>query len=267
MVFRMNLREEDVQDLRAAVVLLENPGLAARLTGAIGVPLEKTLALMPEQWSVLIHRAARMAISKSLNLAVRTMDGEFDGPPLEGVHRFLSGVSGAVGGFFGAPALMLELPVSTAIMLRSIADIARSEGENIADLGARLACLEVFALGGRSRLDDGAETGYYAVRAALANAVFEATYHITRYGMVTHNAPVLVRLVNMVAARFGVAVSEKFAAQAVPAIGAVGGASINLLFIKHFQDMARGHFSVRRLERAYGEDIVQMEYQRLKNEL
>jgi len=55
-------------------------------------------------------------------------------------------------------------------------------------------------------------------------------------------------------------VSEKAAAQAVPAIGAAGGAIINTLFIDHFQDMARGHFVVRRLERKYGTKIVEETY-------
>jgi hypothetical protein len=53
------------------------------------------------------------------------------------------------------------------------------------------------------------------------------------------------------------------AAQAVPVIGAAGGAVINLLFIDHFQDMARGHFIVRRLERAYPPEMVREEYERL----
>jgi hypothetical protein len=38
----------------------------------------------------------------------------------------------------------------------------------------------------------------------------------------------------------------------VPVVGAIGGAIINTLFIDHFQDMARGHFIVRRLERTHG---------------
>jgi hypothetical protein len=35
-----------------------------------------------------------------------------------------------VGGGFGLAALPVELPISTIIMLRSIGDIARSEGED-----------------------------------------------------------------------------------------------------------------------------------------
>ena len=51
------------------------------------------------------------------------------------------------------------------------------------------------------------------------------------------------------------------AAQAVPVIGAAGGALINTLFMDHFQDMAHGHFTVRRLERKYGEEVVKLAYE------
>jgi len=47
------------------------------------------------------------------------------------LHKMFVATSGAVGGAFGLPALTVELPVSTITMLRSIADIARSEGEKI----------------------------------------------------------------------------------------------------------------------------------------
>jgi hypothetical protein len=42
------------------------------------------------------------------------------------LHKALATASGAAGGAFGLAALPFELPVSTIIMLRSIADIARS---------------------------------------------------------------------------------------------------------------------------------------------
>jgi hypothetical protein len=53
----------------------------------------------------------------------------------------------------------------------------------------------------------------------------------------------------------------------IPILGAVGGASINLLFINHFQAAARGHFTVRRLERKYGEELVKREYEKVLGEL
>ena len=50
---------------------------------------------------------------------------------------------------------------------------------------------------------------------------------------------------------------------AIPAVGAVGGALINTIFLDHFQNIAQGHFAVRRLERKYGADLIKAEYQRV----
>jgi hypothetical protein len=74
--------------------------------------------------------------------------------------------------------------------------------------------------------------------------------------------PVLLRLINQLAIRFEINVTEKLAAQAVPVIGAVGGAAINTLFIDHFQDMAHGHFIIRSLERSYSPEFIRSEYQK-----
>ena len=45
----------------------------------------------------------------------------------------------------------------------------------------------------------------------------------------------LVRLIAQIASRFGVVVTRKLAAQAVPVIGALGGAAVNYAFIDHFK--------------------------------
>jgi hypothetical protein len=97
----------------------------------------------------------------------------------------------------------------------------------------------------------------------LAKSVSEAAQYITERGLVEEGAPALVRFITQLAGRFGVTVSEKLAAQAVPVIGAAGGAALNVLFIDHFQDMARGHFIVRRLERIYSPALVRAEYERV----
>ncbi|WP_430232117.1 EcsC family protein [Paraburkholderia tropica] len=159
-------------------------------------------------------------------------------------------------------ALTIELPISTTIMLRSIADIARSEGENLSKRDAQIACVQVLAFGGKSKSDDGAETGYFAVRQAMAVAVTDAVTYLAK-GSSDSAVPVMIQLIRQIAQRFGVQVGEKAAAQIVPILGAAGGATINTLFMNHFQDMARGHFTVRRLERKYGAGFVKAEYERL----
>jgi hypothetical protein len=191
------------------------------------------------------------------------MDGKDAGGSWDFLHKMAVAVSGGVGGAFGLPALAIELPISTTIILRSIADIARSEGEPIQHPISKLACLEVFALGGRSTADDAIENGYFAVRMVLAQAVSQAAKYIAERGIIEEGAPVLVRLISQIATRFSVTVSEKVAAEAIPIIGGAGGAIINTLFINHFQAMAHGHFIVRRLERSYDPALVKEHYERI----
>ena len=56
-------------------------------------------------------------------------------------------------------------------------------------------------------------------------------------------------------------VSQKVTAQAVPILGAFGGAAVNTAFMNHFQATARAHFTVRRLERIYGAAAVRAAYE------
>ncbi len=262
----MTIEGKELEDLKRAVEILENPSFIMRLTEYVGQPVEKAIDFLPQAATGKIYGLVNATVGKLLRLAVKTMDAESGGQASTLTHKIATGVSGAVGGAFGLPALALELPISTSIILRSIADIARSEGEQINELESRMACLEVFALGGRSEEVDGSETGYYAVRAALAKAVSDAAKFIAQKGIADKSAPVIVRLIAQLSSRFGAVVTEKMAAQAVPVIGALGGAAINLLFVDHFQDVARGHFIVRRLERIHGKEAVQLMYESIRKE-
>jgi hypothetical protein len=257
-----DLTGADRIELRRARGLLETRGLAVRIAEAVGTPVEKLLSKLPDSAAQVIQAAT----SKSLNAALKTVVSQMDDapkPPAQWMHTLAVATTGAVGGAFGLATLAVELPVSTVIMLRSIADIARSEGQSIKLPDVQLACVEVFALGGPSRRDDAAESAYFAVRAALAQTLAEAARHIAERGLTGGAAPALVRLTSQVATRFGVPVTEKVMAQSVPVLGAAGGALINILFIKHFQDLARGHFIVRRLEAKYGQATVRAAYMRI----
>src|SRR3954462_12396972 len=120
--------------------------------------------MLPKGWSETVNKVSRTALLKALQMAVATMRGpQRHRKSSERFHKFLVGASGGIGGAFGLAALAFELPISTTIMLRSIADIARSEGFDPRALETRLACLEVFALGGRTPADDATESGYWAV--------------------------------------------------------------------------------------------------------
>ena len=252
----------DRQYLRGAKMLLERPRLGAKIANLLGTPIEKGISMLPARARDVVEKATQKSIQVALNAALKTI------PEKEAIHRGSSNLyhkalvagTGGVGGFFGISTLLLELPVSTTIMMRSILDIARSEGEDLHQPEAKIACLQVFAFGGNTKGDDAVDAGYFATRAALARAVSQAATVLADRGVAKEGAPILSRLILNIASRFQMVVSEKVAAQIVPMIGALGGSGINVLFMDHFQDMARGHFVVRRLERKYGAEEVRRIY-------
>ena len=254
---------EDLAALRTAVQLLEYPGFAARLTNLAGKPIDLISTALPAAASRAIATATAKGLEAALKVALQTMQRRTPHAASQLLHKALATASGAAGGAFGLATLPIELPVSTIIMLRSIADIARSEGEDLSEPEPALSCVQVFALGGRTGSANASESGYFAARGMLAKSVTEAARFIAERGVIEEGAPVLVRFIAQVASRFGVVVTQKIAAQTVPVVGALGGAAVNYAFIEHFQDVARGHFTVRRLERVYGKDVVRTEYERL----
>ena len=137
----------------------------------VGKPIEEGLKYLPERVRDEISSLTRKALLASLKVALSTVNGSPGWQSSRLANKVGAAAAGGVGGFFGMPGLAVELPVSTTIMMRAIATIARENGEDTESPETRMACLEVFALGGRSESDDGTETGYYAVRAAMAKVV------------------------------------------------------------------------------------------------
>jgi hypothetical protein len=260
----MALPKEHLAELKAAKALLENPGMAAKLSSVVGSPMEKGMKMLPGPFQRGVHKATEAALMKALDVAVSSLAANAPSKPSrDRLHKIAAAASGAAGGAFGIAALAWELPLSTTLMLRSIADIAAAEGHDPRHLETKLECLTVFGLGGETAKDNPAESSYFATRTALATAVSEAAKYLAKKGITKGSAPALIRLVALIGARFGVVVSEKAAAQAVPILGAAGGAVINTIFIGHYQDMARGHFTVRRLEKIHGAEPVRIAYERL----
>lgn len=254
------LTPADLARLRGAKDALENPGLAAKATDLLGTPIEKGFERLPARFREGVGAITQKALHRALGVAIKTLDSTSTAPSRDGLHKATVMLTGGIGGAFGLPALAVELPISTTVMLHSIAAIARSEGEDLTDVEVGLACIEVFALGGRSADDDGSDTGYYAARIALAKSLAEAAEYIAIKGVSKRGGPAVARFIATVAARFGITVSEKAAAMALPVVGAAGGALINTLFMDHYQSMARGHFTVRSLERVYGKEVVRLAY-------
>lgn len=144
----MSLSPADLKQLQAAKNLLENPGLTAQLTSLLGTPIEYGLKKLPRKVNEKLGSVIEGALLKVARSATATLQENASGQPANRLHTLGAAVSGGVGGFFGPLAMLVEVPVTTGIIFRSIADIARSEGESIRDMDTLMACIEVFALGG-----------------------------------------------------------------------------------------------------------------------
>jgi hypothetical protein len=104
--------------------------------------------------------------------------------------------------------------------------------------------------------------GYYASRTLISRLAANATSILLERGTASVSAPVVSSLVSEIATRFGVVVTERSAASALPVLGAVGGATVNMIFMNHFQRVASGHFAIRKLERLHGQTVVRQHYRR-----
>ena len=208
----------DEKKLAGAVKRLEHPGLAMSIANRVGVPVDVLMKRLPAPVQSAVAKTVHFSLERCLQLALRGMQGQSMAAPTNRKHKFLAASSGAIGGFFGLPGLAFELPVSTTLMLHSIAEIARSHGEDLDTPESALNCLEVFALGAKSKGTE-MDSAYYATRTALAQATREAATYIAEKGLAKSGAPVLVRFISLIASRFGVEAAEKIAAQMVPLVG------------------------------------------------
>ncbi|MGI4858085.1 MAG: EcsC family protein [Janthinobacterium lividum] len=285
---------EHLDELRKARARLEHPGFPVKLASMVGAPVEKLLARLPGVAGNLVNDATRAALDKCLALALRTIrkppgtagDAAWGNPttPTTGsgarpgvpaphgealertssrFHKLAVAATGAAGGAFGFVSLPVELPVTTTLMFRSIGEIAQAYGEDLTSPDAQLQCLMVLAMGGPAKAEDDAAYGYFVVRGAMAQTVAAATAELAGKSAASHGSAFVTKMVHSVAARFSAQVGEQAAAKAIPVVGAVFGAAINTVFISHFQEMARGHFAIRRLERLYGEETVRLAYERV----
>ena len=273
------LAATDLAFISEAARYIEHPSFVLRLTNALGQPLERGLKLLPKPAERLVQHATESALKAALRVAIASLPKQ---PPparsfAEAVvaakqtrlrHDFAAAAAGAAGGLFGLAALLVELPVTTTLMLRSIARVATLFGEDLTDPAARLDCLFVFSAGGGAPNAEAAEAGYYSSRFAFASLVKEAASFVGATGareaahaVSTKSAPVLMRLLAPIAARFELVVSDKLVAQLVPIAGAASGAAVNVVFNEHFESLARYHFGLRRLEREHGAAAVQAAYQ------
>jgi EcsC protein family len=245
--------QEREQLWRAAIVMADSRGLLLRLTAVFGRRIDRLRTsisrtgerLGGSAWTGLVQRAADMVedtLWSSYNYATFGLEvvPEFARPKqprANRLHRLVAAASGAASGFAGFPGVVFDIPFTTVTILRSIAEVARDSGEDLSAEDTRRACLEVLAFGGPDNADDETELGYWATRLGVNHLTINV-------------------LIKSAAGRFGMVISDKIMAQAVPVAGAITGGLLNYAFTEYYQKMARVHFCLRALERRTGETLA-----------
>jgi len=266
--------------IAAAVRKLERPGRLVEFLNTMGKPAEAIIKALPAWASSRIERALQRTLLDAVGWATKTLDGSIHSDERNvstlsnvvvksrgAMHVTAAAILGGFGGAFGIAALPLELPVTTLVILRSIAAIARDFDADLDDPATRLECVSVLSLGGPSLSDDAMESSYLTSRVGLALLIGDAgrflagksTLQLSE-ALARGAAPEVTRLITAIAGRFGYLALDLAYAEMVPIAGAVGGAALNGYFANFFNQIAYYHFGLRRLERIYGEEDVQRIY-------
>ncbi|MEO0750975.1 MAG: EcsC family protein, partial [Pseudomonadota bacterium] len=200
------------------------PGI--QLLNLIGGQAEGLLDQLPKP----VREALGARTEDALRLAMQAAHGSRG--IVEGnagwMSRALTTAMGAAGGIGGLPTALAELPVTTAVLLRAIQDVAVEHGFDPSEPGVQYDCIQVFAAAGPLDHDDGADMGFLGAR-------------------VTVTGPALQNLIATVAPRLATVLGQKLAAQTVPILGAAAGAATNYTYTSYYQQMAHVHFGLRRL--------------------
>ena len=68
------MSQEDVDVLRHAKDTLENPRLGTKITHLIGLPLERVMRQLPNNWLAAIQRATERSLVIALDAALATVE-------------------------------------------------------------------------------------------------------------------------------------------------------------------------------------------------
>ncbi len=201
-------------------------GAGVKLLNKLGGSAESLLEQLPEP----VRNGLTGATEQALWLAMHAAEGSRRAVPDQQpwVNTALTTAMGAAGGLGGVSTALMELPATTAMLLRAIQGAAAREGFDPSAENVKFDCVRVLSAAGPLSHDDGADLGFFSVRLTLTG-------------------PAMQRLIAAVAPRFSIVLGQKLAAQSVPVLGALAGGGTNYVYTRYYQQIARVHFGLRRL--------------------
>lgn len=201
-------------------------GLGIQLLNMVGGKAESLLDRLPPQVRGGLAGATEQALNGAMRAAHSSRRAVPDQKPW--VNTAVTAAMGAAGGFGGLPSALVELPATTAMLLRAIQGVAVSHGFDPDAPNVQFDCIQVFAAAGPLAKDDGADLGFVSARLTLTGGAMQ-------------------KLISAVAPRLATVLGQKLAAQTVPVLGAVAGATANFVYASYYQEIAHVHFGLRKL--------------------
>lgn len=231
---------EPTSDLSAEVAELARRyrranGPVIRLVNRLGGAFEAQLSALPETVRGQIERVTAQALEASYGVAARTPDLGARGPMAAVI------ASGAAGGAGGLPTAVAELPVTVTLFLNAIRAEARAAGLDPNEDWVRAECLQVFSAGSPLKQDDGVNTSFIGSRLALTGSAVQ-------------------NLIAAIAPKLAAVLGQKLAAQAIPVLGAVSGATLNAAYLSFYREVARVRFALLKLAQVHGTEAVEAEF-------
>ncbi|GHF48986.1 EcsC family protein [Seohaeicola zhoushanensis] len=211
-------------------------GIGVQMLSALGGQAEGLLDRLPSGIRDRLGDATAYALTLAMKGAQKSRGTVGDQQPW--VNTAVATAMGAAGGFGGLPSALVELPATTAVLLRAIQGVAAQNGFNPDEEGVQFDCIRVFAAAGPLSHDDGADLAFFTLRLTLTGGAMQ-------------------KLIATVAPKLAIAMGHKLAAQTVPVLGAIAGASANYVYTRYYQEIAHVHFGLRRL--AIDADMPQAE--------
>lgn len=216
---------------RLARRYLNAGGIAMEMLNAVGGRAEGLIERLPAPVRKRMDGVTHAALNRAFDAASRSRGLLRDRG--DWFNRALSTASGAAGGLAGFAGAAIEMPITVTLLLRAIMDIAAEHGFDPDSDQARSEALYVFASAGPLERDEGADLGLLAARMTITGQTLQT-------------------LIAKVAPRLSASLAQKLAAQAVPVLGAVAGATINYSFTRYYQEIARVQFGLMRLSEETG---------------
>lgn len=228
----------EIARLAARLRRAEGPVMALVLR--LGGEVEKQLAHLPPGLRDRLDGLSRAFLAQAMSAARLGRHAPDLGPAAAPMAAALAGAAGGAGGL---PTALAELPVTTALILHAIAREAERQGFDTDLPAVRAECLRVLCQGSPLSHDDGVETALLGARLALSG-------------------PAVQKLVATLAPGLSSLLARTLAARAVPVLGAVSGAALNTLFLRHFRELAKVRFGLLRLAETHGAERIYAEFAR-----